>query len=656
MSPTGRRSSRSSRAPCGARLDKAAIDADLRTAAGGLRPQSAAADRAGRGRSARRPSARADARFAARARRSQPRPRELGVGDEPVAAGGRAVGQGREAGDTAAARSRGLCRHAQVRPRGRPRRARACERAAHRRARRGRRGREGAARARSGSRCAARWSTRRSCARASTRPAPTATRSAAIVEVRATGVPPGLGSYASKADRLDARLAAAVMGIQAVKGVEIGDGFALAALRGERGARRDPAAATCRETNRAGGIEAGVSNGEELVVRAAMKPLPTLMKPLRSVDLATGEAGAGARRAERRRCGRGARGRRRGGRRVRARARRAREVRRRRARRLRRRAPRVPGADPVATARPRPAPRARRLHGRRQVDARRAGRRAARPAVRRPRRRARAATGQTIPRALRGAARRSSATRGAKCTVERCARRRPAVLALGGGALGSAQVRDALRETRSPCYVEVDAEEAWAARSRRAAGRSRRTSSSFRALFTKRRAGCTPRSRTRIARDVDDVVLAAGGGARRGRRARAARRARSAGDGPVALVSDARVAGIHGADAQVALGGAARLGARAAGGRGGEDDRRGRQRLWRRAPARPRRAPRRARRRLHDRRRGLRRGDVSPRHSLGRGPDDARRARSTPRSAARRRSISPRGRTSSARSTGRRAP
>jgi chorismate synthase len=112
-----------------------------------------------------------------------------------------------------------------------------------------------------------------------------------IVEIVARGVPPGLGSYASKGERLDARLAATLMGTQAVKGVEIGDGFALAVLRGsqahdeilrdEHGYRR--------ETNRAGGIEAGVSNGEEIVVRAAMKPLPTLMRPLRSADLATGE-------------------------------------------------------------------------------------------------------------------------------------------------------------------------------------------------------------------------------------------------------------------------------------------------------------------------------------------------------------------------------
>jgi chorismate synthase len=112
-----------------------------------------------------------------------------------------------------------------------------------------------------------------------------------VVEVRARGVPPGLGSYATREERLDARLAAALMGIQAVKGVEIGDGFALAGLRGSEAhdeiARGDRGIQ--RDTNRAGGIEAGVSNGEEIVVRAAMKPLPTLMRPLETVDLATGE-------------------------------------------------------------------------------------------------------------------------------------------------------------------------------------------------------------------------------------------------------------------------------------------------------------------------------------------------------------------------------
>jgi chorismate synthase len=114
-----------------------------------------------------------------------------------------------------------------------------------------------------------------------------------VVEVVARGVPPGLGSYATKEERLDGRLAAALMGTQAVKGVEIGEGFSLAEKRGseahdeivrdERGYHR--------ETNRAGGIEAGVSNGEPIVVRAAMKPLPTLMRPLRSADLETGEPG-----------------------------------------------------------------------------------------------------------------------------------------------------------------------------------------------------------------------------------------------------------------------------------------------------------------------------------------------------------------------------
>jgi chorismate synthase len=112
-----------------------------------------------------------------------------------------------------------------------------------------------------------------------------------VVEVRARGVPPGLGSYATKDERLDARLAATLMGTQAVKGVEIGEGFELASKRGsaahdeilrdERGLHR--------KTNRAGGIEGGISNGEEIVVRAAMKPLPTLMKPLASVDLQTGK-------------------------------------------------------------------------------------------------------------------------------------------------------------------------------------------------------------------------------------------------------------------------------------------------------------------------------------------------------------------------------
>jgi chorismate synthase len=115
-----------------------------------------------------------------------------------------------------------------------------------------------------------------------------------VVEVAGRGVPPGLGSYASKDERLDARLAAALMGIQAVKGVEVGAGFELAERRGSAAQDEilaDEQGTLYRETNFAGGLEGGVSNGEEIVVRAAMKPLPTLMRPLRSVELETGEAG-----------------------------------------------------------------------------------------------------------------------------------------------------------------------------------------------------------------------------------------------------------------------------------------------------------------------------------------------------------------------------
>ncbi len=111
-----------------------------------------------------------------------------------------------------------------------------------------------------------------------------------IIEVRAFGCPPGLGSYASEELRLDARLAGAMMGIQAMKAVEIGEGWANAALRGsavhdelhyDDGYRRD--------TNRAGGLEGGMTNGEPVVVRIAMKPLPTLMKPLKTASLDTHE-------------------------------------------------------------------------------------------------------------------------------------------------------------------------------------------------------------------------------------------------------------------------------------------------------------------------------------------------------------------------------
>jgi chorismate synthase len=112
-----------------------------------------------------------------------------------------------------------------------------------------------------------------------------------VVEVIAFGVPPGLGSYASEAARLDGRLAAAVLSIQALKGVEVGAGFAAARARGSEvhdGIEYDAAAHRfTRPTNRAGGVEGGTSNGEPVWVRAAMKPLPTLGHPLPTVDLAS---------------------------------------------------------------------------------------------------------------------------------------------------------------------------------------------------------------------------------------------------------------------------------------------------------------------------------------------------------------------------------
>jgi chorismate synthase len=113
-----------------------------------------------------------------------------------------------------------------------------------------------------------------------------------VYEVVAFGVVPGLGSHASWDTKLDGRLAGAVMSIQAMKGVSIGDGFDLAPLPGSRA--HDEIFWTdergfYRETNRAGGIEGGMSTGDPVVVRAAMKPLPTLTKPLRSVDIATKE-------------------------------------------------------------------------------------------------------------------------------------------------------------------------------------------------------------------------------------------------------------------------------------------------------------------------------------------------------------------------------
>jgi chorismate synthase len=114
-----------------------------------------------------------------------------------------------------------------------------------------------------------------------------------VVEVLAFNMPPGLGSHVHWDRRLDAKLAGAVMGIQAIKGVEIGDGFRTATRRGSVAhdeIEKDATGKIVRRTDRAGGTEGGMSNGEILRVRAAMKPISTVPKALDTIDVATGEA------------------------------------------------------------------------------------------------------------------------------------------------------------------------------------------------------------------------------------------------------------------------------------------------------------------------------------------------------------------------------
>jgi chorismate synthase len=112
-----------------------------------------------------------------------------------------------------------------------------------------------------------------------------------VVEVLAFGLPPGLGSFTHWDRRLDARLAGALMSIQAIKGVEVGDGFTTATRRGSQA--HDEIEATgngiTRRTNRAGGIEGGMSTGEVLRLRAAMKPISTVPRALDTIDTSTGE-------------------------------------------------------------------------------------------------------------------------------------------------------------------------------------------------------------------------------------------------------------------------------------------------------------------------------------------------------------------------------
>lgn len=114
-----------------------------------------------------------------------------------------------------------------------------------------------------------------------------------VFEVQAFGLVPGLGSHITWEERLDGRLAMAILSIQAMKGVAIGDGFGIAGLPGSQAHDEifysEQRGGYYRETNRAGGLEGGMTTGLPLVVRGAMKPLPTLTKPLRSVDISTHE-------------------------------------------------------------------------------------------------------------------------------------------------------------------------------------------------------------------------------------------------------------------------------------------------------------------------------------------------------------------------------
>ena len=112
-----------------------------------------------------------------------------------------------------------------------------------------------------------------------------------VVEVVVEGLPVGLGSFTSGENRLDSKLAAALMGIQAIKGVEVGDGFETARRRGSAAhdEMRPGPDGVLRSTNRAGGLEGGMTNGEPLRVRAAMKPISTVPRALATVDMTTGE-------------------------------------------------------------------------------------------------------------------------------------------------------------------------------------------------------------------------------------------------------------------------------------------------------------------------------------------------------------------------------
>ena len=374
-----------------------------------------------------------------------------------------------------------------------------------------------------------------------------------VVEVRALGVPPGLGSYATKEERLDARLAATLMGTQAVKGVEIGAGFDLARRRGSEAhdeILRDDRG-LYRETNRAGGIEGGVSNGEEVVVRAAMKPLPTLMRPLASVDLETSAPGEALVERSDTGGGRGAGGRGRGLRRLGACARGAREVRRGCAGGLRRRLPLVPGADRLATA------HALNRHlavvgfmgaGKSTLGPQ-VAERLGRPFIDLDRD-LEQDLGTTIPEFFEQRGEKEFRLQEEGHAIAALRLPDPAVIALGGGAVQTRLIRNELRDRAFTVLLEVDPDTAW----QRSAGGDRplaRDESEFHALYERRRELYDAVAEAHVY-DVDDMLLAAAGvhvhtGALESLGS-------LLGGGDVALVSDPHVGGIYGAAAQVALG------------------------------------------------------------------------------------------------------
>ncbi len=119
-----------------------------------------------------------------------------------------------------------------------------------------------------------------------------------VFVVSADGLVPGMGGYAEAGSRLDARLAGAVMSIPAIKGIEFGDGFAVGARPGSQVHDEivaDGSGRLRRATNRSGGIDGGMATGEPLILRAVMKPIPTLMRPLKTVDIGSGEIADAAR-------------------------------------------------------------------------------------------------------------------------------------------------------------------------------------------------------------------------------------------------------------------------------------------------------------------------------------------------------------------------